>query len=34
MCEVLKNQIDEDENNDITAVWHDESYINRYLVNL
>ena len=32
MSEVIKNRIDEDLEKNIIAVWHDESHINRYLI--
>jgi hypothetical protein len=32
MCEVIARNIDIDDGNGIVAVWHDESHLNRYLV--
>lgn len=32
MCKTLIKNIDEDEKKGITAVWHDESHINKYLL--
>lgn len=34
MSEILQNNIDKDLENNIIALWHDESHINRYLVDL
>jgi len=32
MCEILKKNIDKDEQNGIIALWHDESHINHYFI--
>ncbi|OUM58004.1 glycosyltransferase family 6 protein [Piromyces sp. E2] len=34
MCEELRRRIDIDDENGVTAIWHDESQINRYLYDL
>ena len=32
MCESLSKNIDVDNDNGITAIWHDESHMNRYFI--
>lgn len=33
LCETIKSWIDIDESNNIVAIWHDESQINKYFIN-
>lgn len=32
LCETIKSQVDIDESNNLVAIWHDESHINRYFL--
>jgi hypothetical protein len=32
MCNILRNRIEEDLRKNYIALWHDESYMNRYMI--